>query len=629
MLKFFLNNCRLDVGLLADMVAVISLLTQERPLRHGELTLKDVKTLHTFNDVLGEYVMANLAGLQDGLASTAGQQLNRLLKEAIRNDPFSEAIFNEDVRPQSVLDQVYCQDVKLVLDYLLNVLQHTVLSQAPYQMPRFDIGIRVTSSSSQQAQAGQGPGILGTSAALSQFYFAVSKKGGALGNFPAQVAKIHETLLTQFAGADPIPPAQGSPSGSPNELPDNQPSSNQSCHQQYRSLTNSALRNVSRVLKLDLLLFPFRTLSSVGGQVLELSPSDRQIGLYGAVFHSSYLQSLIQFQRYMVSSGSFLFIAGKDAGILRGAGREGRGQSADKDNRKRFYQSAVTSSVLALRSILNWQKAINASQAQTQGSFHWGDLSFFDLAKLVLEQMLSIVVSKMKMIKVKQKLRTLAGQAGQQEGKTAAKVVKYKAVAYLLAHICDLIDVLSAPSGDPRIKAKLNQNSAMVGTIEILERFLAILHDSFKTDPEAAGKHFMSKELAEHCLQVVAEVGEQFHFEARKMEQRLKLSFVYSFIQAKYAPCISADFDMDLQQYTLLGYRRSLEIAQANKNINGVLEAFKKLVQGSLQLAITLRYKKSALDEQDLQEHQSIMSNVVKPILQDQELKRFIFTDLG
>jgi hypothetical protein len=35
-----------------------------------------------------------------------------------------------------------------------------------------------------------------------------------------------------------------------------------------------------------------------------------------------------------------------------------------------------------------------------------------------------------------------------------------------------------------------------------------------------------------------------------------------------------------------MALRRSLEIAQANKNINGVLEAFRKLVKGSLELAV-------------------------------------------
>lgn len=49
-----------------------------------------------------------------------------------------------------------------------------------------------------------------------------------------------------------------------------------------------------------------------------------------------------------------------------------------------------------------------------------------------------------------------------------------------------------------------------------------------------------------------------------------------------------------------MALRRSLEIAQANKNINGVLEAFRKLVQGSLQLAIQLRYNKERLGPQTL-----------------------------
>ena len=55
MLRFFLSNCSLDLSLLADIISVISFLTQGRPLKHGELTVKDVKTMSAFNDMLIEY----------------------------------------------------------------------------------------------------------------------------------------------------------------------------------------------------------------------------------------------------------------------------------------------------------------------------------------------------------------------------------------------------------------------------------------------------------------------------------------------------------------------------------------------------------------------------------------------
>lgn len=76
------------------------------------------------------------------------------------------------------------------------------------------------------------------------------------------------------------------------------------------------------------------------------------------------------------------------------------------------------------------------------------------------------------------------------------------------------------------------------------------------------------------------------------MEQRLNLDFTYSFIQAKYSTSLAPTFELTQYEHKFMALRRSLEIAQANKNINGVLEAFRKLVQGSLELAVQLRYCK-------------------------------------
>lgn len=113
------------------------------------------------------------------------------------------------------------------------------------------------------------------------------------------------------------------------------------------------------------------------------------------------------------------------------------------------------------------------------------------------------------------------------------------------------------------------------------------------------------------------------------MEQRLNLNFLYSFIQAKYATSLAPSFGLSQYQHRFMALRRSLEIAQVNKNINGVLEAFRKLIKGSLELAVKLKYSKASLAPQELKEHQSIIQNIVKPILQDQELKKYIFKDLG
>lgn len=75
--------------------------------------------------------------------------------------------------------------------------------------------------------------------------------------------------------------------------------------------------------------------------------------------------------------------------------------------------------------------------------------------------------------------------------------------------------------------------------------------------------------------------------------------------------------------------RRSLEIAQANKNIHGVLETIRKLIKGSLEVAIALKYRKQSLAPNELKEKQTIIQGIVKPILQDPELKKYIYKDLG
>ena len=85
----------------------------------------------------------------------------------------------------------------------------------------------------------QGQNLLGNSSASNNFYFAYTKKGGALGNFPVQIAKIHETILNQISGNDPNSKEKK------NE--------NQGSFYQFKSLSNSALRNLSRMIKLNLL----------------------------------------------------------------------------------------------------------------------------------------------------------------------------------------------------------------------------------------------------------------------------------------------------------------------------------------------------------------------------------------
>ena len=81
-----------------------------------------------------------------------------------------------------------------MLDYIQNMLAHTILQFAPYQISRFDLATRSCGSQNPSSvyQGGQDH----------NFYFAYTKKGGALGNFPVQIAKIHETILNQMVNLD-------------------------------------------------------------------------------------------------------------------------------------------------------------------------------------------------------------------------------------------------------------------------------------------------------------------------------------------------------------------------------------------------------------------------------------------
>jgi hypothetical protein len=136
-------------------------------------------------------------------------------------------------------------------------------------------------------------------------------------------------------------------------------------------------------------------------------------------------------------------------------------------------------------------------------------------------------------------------------------------------------------------------------------------------DQEAVSKFFFKTEIAEECIQRVIEIGDQNNFESRKMEQRLNLNFLYSLIQAKYSTYLNEKFNVTLYHHKFIPLRRSIEIAQVNRNINGVLESFRKLIGCSLQLAIKLKYNKHSLSQNTLMEYQNIISNIVKPILQD------------
>ena len=67
------------------------------------------------------------------------------------------------------------------------------------------------------------------------------------------------------------------------------------------------------------------------------------------------------------------------------------------------------------------------------------DLNFFELSKIVLEQMLTIVISRIKILKLKNSLRGLTklGPAQKSKDKYNQKIQNLKTTAYLIANICE------------------------------------------------------------------------------------------------------------------------------------------------------------------------------------------------
>ena len=143
-------------------------------------------------------------------------------------------------------------------------------------------------------------------------------------------------------------------------------------------------------------------------------------------------------------------------------------------------------------------------------------------------------------------------------------------------------------------------------TTELLKLLYTALEDTIKIDPKIFQRQFLSLEKAEDCLQKVSEISDRFNFDSKKNDLRLNLNFMYSLVQAKYSSSLNPKFKLSLS-HKFMGFRRSLEICQINKNINGILECFRKMIQGSLDLAVTLKYRKSSLAQFQVNEYQQII----------------------
>lgn len=328
------------------------------------------------------------------------------------------------------------RELNTVIVYINNLIAHTVLVWAPCQIARFDVAFRVGSSGGGQAQASgnqaQGPSNqAGAGGLFNSFYFAYTKKGGALGNFPVQIAKIHETILTQISklasskvgeASEPAPEV-GNPSTN--------------AFYQFKNLSNLALRNFSRLIRLDLLQYPLYSQRSSAlkptndkqaEEAALLQPLLDQQRLSESLLSVSYLQSLVHFQQYINHCTQTLFISSADLKQQgSGAGAKASGaqaandgaavpkkSSSENERRQRYLQSAVQSSAIALRALVEKQRTMKevppafvAHVEQIESaSFAWSDMNFFELSKMVLEQMLAIVLGRIKIVKSKHALRS-------------------------------------------------------------------------------------------------------------------------------------------------------------------------------------------------------------------------------
>ena len=77
------------------------------------------------------------------MQSEPGNLLVKRFKDAVKNNPFEFKLNVDEFLLSEPVNMAKHTEVKVVLDYLLNMFGHTILSQSPYQIPRFDQAFRL------------------------------------------------------------------------------------------------------------------------------------------------------------------------------------------------------------------------------------------------------------------------------------------------------------------------------------------------------------------------------------------------------------------------------------------------------------------------------------------------------
>jgi hypothetical protein len=598
MTSFFRQHCRITTELFADLIQIFQHFTQYRICKLGEATLKDLKSLQTFNELLVRHFNEYQQEIQQSLTTAEGDALFTKYKDLLKSQgDLSLGSQKDFAGPRSR------SHTKFVLSYLIEMLAQTILHTSPFQLPKLDVSFRLMNTSQQPS-----------------FYFTSSKKGQ---NIPMMLTRMHESLLQLTAN--------GLKKEEEGDSPPKQP------YQSFKSLQSSALKAISRIIKLELFQMPEPTRSPMY-DTLRL-----QMKMFGVSFH----QSLIHHQQYVNCSSSLLSLA---TNPRAGAGG-GVSTGSEKDRCRRYLSSATAEIALALRFLVDtWKCLIQVQQqdgpdarrdieaalrAQIIGS--WVDKDMWALVQLVLNQIVAILVHRVKTRKYKLRMRQFLAKPSslsEQLKVKDEKVEHLKATAHGVASLADLLGVLSKPVQDPRV-AQMKFDTEQEA-ITLLDMFRECLLQSKVHTPKVADRAMLSQNQARNLDFNLNIFKTKPGVENLIQQQRQGLNFMLPLICAKYHSSAmrlsNASTEQNQkpfysEQTKLQMLRRALEIGQANKSIGGVLLTLKLFLKIALNLGIQLRYQN--MQAQEKREGQDLIANIVKPCLQDHELKTFIFEALG
>ena len=99
--------------------------------------------------------------------------------------------------------------------------------------------------------------------------------------------------------------------------------------------------------------------------------------------------------------------------------------------------------------------------------------------------------------------------------KVQAKLRNLKTNAFVVATLCNHIDVLSAPSRDPRINHKLKKKLAHQMVYEVLNYFFNELQTQFEGDPNGFKKYLLKPSITDNCLIKLKEFAKSHNLESR------------------------------------------------------------------------------------------------------------------